>query len=96
MTKSPVRLAKEALKPAQKALPRYSNRFWHRDFTQPQLFAILALRQLFKTDYRGIVQMLEDFSDLRKALGSALRARTDETQAHECLVRVLTHNLMIL
>ncbi len=69
MTKSPLRLAKEALKLAQKALPRYCNRFSRRDFTQAQLFAILALRQLFKTHYRGIVQMLEDFSDLSKALG---------------------------
>lgn len=68
MTKSPVSLAKEALKVAEKALPRYSNRFSRRDFTQAQLFAILALRQFFKTDYRGIVEMLEDFSDLRKAL----------------------------
>jgi hypothetical protein len=68
MTKSPVRLALEALEVARKALPRYSNRFSRRDFTQAQLFAILALRQFFKTDYRGIVQMLEDFSDLRKAL----------------------------
>ncbi len=32
----------------------------------------------------------------KRLLGSALRARTDQTQAHECLVRVLTHNLMIL
>lgn len=31
-------------------------------------FAILALRQFFKTDYRGIVQLLADLSDLRKAL----------------------------
>jgi hypothetical protein len=68
MTKSPVRLAKEALKVAQKALPRYSNRFSRQDFTQHQLFAILALRQFFKTDYRGIVELLKDFSDLRKAL----------------------------
>ena len=69
MTKSPVRLAREALKVAERALPRYSHRFSRRDFTQAQLFAILALRQFFKTDYRGIVRMLEDFSDLRKALG---------------------------
>jgi hypothetical protein len=68
MTKSPVRLAREALKVAEKALPRYSHPFSRRDFTQHQLFAILVLRQFFKTDYRGIVQMLEDFSDLRKAL----------------------------
>jgi hypothetical protein len=68
MTKSPVRLAREALTVAERALPAYSNPFSRRDFTQAQLFAILALRQFFKTDYRGIVQMLEDFSDLRKAL----------------------------
>jgi len=68
MTKSPVRLAKKALGVAQEALPSYSNRYSRRDFTQHQLFAILVLRQFLKTDYRGIVQMLEDFSDLRKAL----------------------------
>ena len=32
----------------------------------------------------------------KRLFGSALRACTDESQAHECLVRVLTHNLMIL
>jgi len=69
MAKSPVRLAKEAVKVARQALPRYSNRFSRRDFTQAQLFAILALRQLVKTDYRGMVQILEGSSDLGKALG---------------------------
>jgi hypothetical protein len=69
MTKSPVAVAKEALKVAQAALPPYSHRFSRRDFTQHQLFAILALRQFFRTDYRGIVQMLKDLSDLRDALG---------------------------
>jgi hypothetical protein len=32
------------------------------------LFAVLALRQFLKTDYRGVIQMLKDFSDLRKVL----------------------------
>jgi hypothetical protein len=68
MTKSPVALAKEALKVGQGGLPSYSGRFSRRDFTQPQLFAILVLRQFFKTDYRGVVQLLDDFADLRNAL----------------------------
>ena len=68
MTKSPLALAKEALKVAQDALAPYSSPFSPKIFTQPQLFAILALRQFFKTDYRGIAQMLNDFSDLRKVL----------------------------
>jgi hypothetical protein len=69
MTKSPVALAREALKIGQSGLARYSSQFSRKDFTQPQLFAILALRQFFKTDYRGVVQLLADLSDLRKALG---------------------------
>ncbi len=69
MTKSPVALAREALSVAQAALPAYGSRFSRRDFTQPQLVAILVLRQFFRTDYRGIVQILEDSSDLQRELG---------------------------
>lgn len=32
----------------------------------------------------------------KRLLGSALRSRSNEAQARECLLRVLTHNLMIL
>jgi len=68
MTKSPVALAQEALKVGQTGLTPYSSRFSRKDFTQPQLFAILVLRQFFKTDYRGVIQLLHDFSDLRQTL----------------------------
>jgi len=69
MTKSPVVLTKAALRTAKDSLPPYSHRFSLKRFTQHQLFAILVLRQFLKTDYRGIIQMLKDFSDLRKVLG---------------------------
>src|SRR4030042_6166193 len=68
MTKSPLALAKTAFQTAKDALPSYSHPFSPKRFTQHQLFAILVLRQFLKTDYRGIIQMLKDFSDLRKAL----------------------------
>jgi len=68
MTKSPVALAKTAMEIAKQALPRYSATRSRHDFTQQQLFAILVLRQFFQTDYRGIVQLLQDFADLRKKL----------------------------
>lgn len=71
MTKSPLALGKQALAVAQEALPAYSSAFSPKVFTQPQLFAILVLRQFFRTDYRGIVQILADSSDLRSALGLA-------------------------
>lgn len=69
MTKSPVALAQEALGVAQEALAPYSSPRSRHDFTQAQLFSILVLREFFKTDYRGIVQLLDDFSDLRTVLG---------------------------
>ena len=69
MTKSPRAVAREALHLAQEALPAYSSKFSRQDFTQHQLFALLALKTFFKTDYRGVVQLLVDFGDLRTDLG---------------------------
>jgi hypothetical protein len=69
MTKSPLALARAALAAARRALPEYSGKFSKHDFTQHQLFAILVLREFFKTDYRGIAELLSDWSDLRAALG---------------------------
>ena len=71
MTKSPRAVAREALRLAQQALPAYSSKFSRKDFTQHQLFALLALKTFFKTDYRGVVQMLDDFAELREDLGLA-------------------------
>jgi hypothetical protein len=44
----------------QRTLPDYASRFSRKDFTQPQLFALLVLRQFHKTDYRGIVAIVAD------------------------------------
>lgn len=71
MSKSPVAVAREALRAAAEALPAYSSPRSRKDFTQHQLFAALALRQFFRTDYRGIVAILADSTDLRAALGLA-------------------------
>ena len=68
MTKSPVALARQALALGQHSLPAYSSRRSRKDFTCAQLFAILVLRQFLKTDYRGMEQMLADFSDLQRVL----------------------------
>jgi hypothetical protein len=69
MTKSPRRVAREARRLAQEALPAYSCRTSRHDFTQAQLFAILALKTFLKTDYRGVVAVLDDFPELRGDLG---------------------------
>src|SRR5215468_10553196 len=62
-------LARMVLRVARDALPAYSSRFSKHDFTQHQLFAILALKHILKTDYRGIVQFPSDWSELRRLLG---------------------------
>jgi hypothetical protein len=68
MTKSPRALAREALRVARESLPAYSSKYSRHDFTQHQLFAILALKTFLKTDYRGVVQLLTDFAELREEL----------------------------
>lgn len=69
MTKSPLALAKLAFKTAQQQLPPYSNLRSRHDFTQAQVFAILSLRQFFKTDYRGIIRILQEHQNIKDALG---------------------------
>ena len=69
MTKSPRAVAREALRLAQESLPAYSSKFSRRDYTQHQLFALLALKTFLKADYRGLIQMLDDFAELRQDLG---------------------------
>lgn len=69
MTKSPLRLAETALATAQQTLPPYSGKFSRKDYTQHQLFALLVLREFLKQDYRGLEQLLAEWSELRQTLG---------------------------
>jgi hypothetical protein len=68
MTKSPRAVAQAALRLAQESLPPYSAVTSRKDFTQHQLFAVLALKTFLKVDYRGVVAFLKDFTDLRDDL----------------------------
>lgn len=80
-----------AIETAQRVLPRYGHRFSRKDFTLPQLFACLVLRKFYKTDYRGIVAILEDCSDLRKELGLTKTPHFTTLQKNEH--RLLTDKL---
>lgn len=68
-TKSPIKLATAALAAGREALPLYSHPKSPQKFTQPQLFAMLVLKQFFRLDYRGLVEWLDDWPALRKVLG---------------------------
>lgn len=68
-SKSPLELARVALEAAREAIPQYSSRFSRHDYTQHQLAALVALRRLLRTDYRGLEATLRDWTELRDALG---------------------------
>lgn len=69
MSKSAVRVAREALAAGRAALPEYGSRFSRKDYTQPQLFALLVLRQFLRTDCRRVVTLVVERAKLRRALG---------------------------
>ena len=71
LSKSPTHVARQALAVASKVLRPYAHRCSPKLFTQPQLFVCLVLKTFFKTDYRGLTQMLDDFAELREDLGLA-------------------------
>lgn len=67
-SKSPRKVALEALEVARQTLPAYSHRYSPKKFTQHQLFALLVLKAHQKKDYRGLVALLEDMPELVKEL----------------------------
>jgi hypothetical protein len=69
MTKSALRIARDALVAGEAALAPYGSRCSRRDYTQPQLFALLVLRQFLRSDYRGTVALVGEWRELRQALG---------------------------
>jgi Transposase DDE domain len=88
LSKSPVVVARRALYAAQTTLRPYAHKFSPKVYTQPQLFACLALKVFFKTDYRGITQLLHDLTDLRNVL--ALEHVPHYTTLHKASQRLLT------
>src|SRR5918993_6065624 len=59
-SKSPRKVLKLAHALAQQALPAYGSRFSRKDFTRPQLFACLVLREHQRKSYRGTEALLID------------------------------------
>jgi hypothetical protein len=53
-TKSPRKVIRAAHRLATACLPQYSDRFSRHDFTLPQLFACLVIREHQKKSYRGV------------------------------------------
>ena len=58
-----------ALVIAQDVLPAYAHLYSPKRYTQPQHFACLVLKSMLDLDYRGVVELLADCSDLRNVIG---------------------------
>jgi hypothetical protein len=87
LTKSPTRVAREALAVATKALRPYAHKFSPKLYTQPQLFVCLVLKVFFKTDYRGLTTYLHEWPELRHTIG--LRCVPHFTTLHKASKRLL-------
>ena len=86
--KSPVKVMRAAHALAGRLFDEHAHKFSRKDFTLPQLFACLVLREHLKKSYRGVEALLADCSDLRAAVGLA-RAPDHNTlwRAFEHLVK---------
>jgi hypothetical protein len=68
-SKSPKAVAAAAYRTACDTLPEHFSRYSPKKFTQPQLMVCLILKAFFNTDYRGIVQILNDCPSLGQGFG---------------------------
>jgi hypothetical protein len=88
MSRSPLAVARAAFVLANKELAKYSDPYSPKIYTQPQLFAILAVKCFFGLDYRGVAHLLADFSDLRKAIKlKSVPHYTTLQKAHQRLLK---------
>lgn len=67
--KSPRRVLVAAYELAKLFLPDYSSKFSRKDFTLPQLFACLVLREHQKKSYQGVEALLGDCPTWRADIG---------------------------
>lgn len=70
-------------------LPSYASKFSRRDFTLPQLFACLVLRQFYNLSYRKTQALLEDSPSWRRAVG--LRRTPDHNTLCDAFDVIVRH-----
>ena len=73
-------------------LPAYSNKFSRQDFTLPQLFACLVLREHQKKSYRGVEALLRDAPHWCKDIG--MRGVPDHNTLCRAFHLLISHRRM--
>jgi hypothetical protein len=69
LSKSPMHVVRHAFALANAHFPQYAHRYSPKTYTQPQLFVCLVLKTFFRTDYRGLTAIIDDFEAVRVYLG---------------------------
>jgi hypothetical protein len=67
--KSPRKVMRAAYHLARQSLPEYSSKFSRRDFTLPQLFACLVVKEQLRRSYRGAEAVLRDCDNWLRDVG---------------------------
>ena len=83
--KSPVKVMRAAHELGRQLFDERAHKFARQDYTLPQLFACLVLREHQRESYRGVEALPADCRDLREAVG--LRRAPD----HNTLWRAFCH-----
>lgn len=83
--KSPVKVMRAAHELGGRLFDERAHKFARKDYTLPQLFACLVLREHQRKSYRGIEALLADCRDLREAVGLA------KAPDHNTLWRAFEH-----
>src|ERR1051325_2398437 len=86
-----VQLAKTALKIARAVLPERRSRFSKKQFSQPQLLALLCVMRVEDWTYREAEVRLAEHQELRQALG--LDSVPDHTTVYRFLRRLKEEDL---
>src|ERR1044072_6476040 len=69
--KSPRKVMLVAFRLAREALPEHTSKFSRHDFTLPQLFACLVVKEMLQRSYRQAEALLADCSQWCRAIGMA-------------------------
>jgi len=64
-------LARDALRAAEREVPRFSHVRSPRTYTQHQLFALIAVRRYLRVDFRALTTLAAQWPELRGALALA-------------------------
>src|SRR5215471_18424729 len=67
--KSPRKVMRAAFALAREALPRFTSKFSRHDFTLPQLFACLVVKEHQRKSYREAEALLRDAPQWCRAIG---------------------------